>query len=149
MGFCCVCLIDPTRYRMNNGNGLTLLPQCIAYQIMPGHFNPFPFNSLAPWGFDCRLRLENFKLISIINIVRIFCEIAMRWMPQHLIDYQSTLVKVMAWCRQATSHYLSQCWSRSLSPYDVARPQWVKSSEETQNLFAFCIISQRWDNAGS
>ena len=24
---------------------------------------------------------------------------------------------VMAWCRQATSHYLSQCWPRSMSPY--------------------------------
>ena len=32
----------------------------------------------------------------------------------------------MAWCRQATSHYLSQCWPRSLSPYGVTRPQWVK-----------------------
>ena len=31
----------------------------------------------------------------------------------------------MAWCRQATSHYLSQCWPRSLSPYSVIRPQWV------------------------
>ena len=33
----------------------------------------------------------------------------------------------MAWCRQATSHYLSQCWPRSLSPYDVTRTQWVNS----------------------
>ena len=32
----------------------------------------------------------------------------------------------MAWCRQATSHYLSQCWPRSLSPYGFTRPQWVK-----------------------
>ena len=32
----------------------------------------------------------------------------------------------MAWCHQATSHYLIQCWPRSLSPYDVTRPQWVK-----------------------
>ena len=31
----------------------------------------------------------------------------------------------MAWCRQATSHYLSQCWPISLSPYDVTRPQWA------------------------
>ena len=31
----------------------------------------------------------------------------------------------MAWCRQATRHYLSQSWPRSLSPYDVTRPQWV------------------------
>ena len=38
----------------------------------------------------------------------------------------STLVQVMAWCRQATSHYLSQCWPRSLSPYGVTRPRCVK-----------------------
>ena len=25
-------------------------------------------------------------------------------------DDKSTLVQVMAWCRQATSHYLNQCW---------------------------------------
>ena len=31
----------------------------------------------------------------------------------------------MAWCRQATSHYLSQCWLRSMSPYGVTRPQLV------------------------
>ena len=43
-------------------------------------------------------------------------------------DDQSTLVQVVAWCHQATSHYLSQCWPRSLSPYGVTRPQWVKCS---------------------
>ena len=32
----------------------------------------------------------------------------------------------MAWCRQATSHYLSQCWPRSLLPYGVIRRPWVK-----------------------
>ena len=31
----------------------------------------------------------------------------------------------MAWCRQAASHYLSQCWPRSLSPHDITRPQRV------------------------
>ena len=31
----------------------------------------------------------------------------------------------MAWCRQATSHYLSQWWPWSMSPYGVTRPQWV------------------------
>ena len=41
-------------------------------------------------------------------------------------DDQSTLVQVMAWCRQATSHFPSQCWPRSLSPYGVTKPQWVK-----------------------
>ena len=31
----------------------------------------------------------------------------------------------MAWCHQATSHYLSQCWPISMSPYGVIRPQWA------------------------
>ena len=34
----------------------------------------------------------------------------------------------MAWCWQATSHYLSQCWPRSLSPSGVTRPQGVKAT---------------------
>ena len=52
-------------------------------------------------------------------------EIDLRWMPLDLTDDKSTLVQVMAWCRQAPSHYLSQCWPRSMSPYGVIRPQWV------------------------
>ena len=33
----------------------------------------------------------------------------------------------MAWCRQATSHYLNLCWSPSISPYGATGPQWVKT----------------------
>ena len=43
-----------------------------------------------------------------------------------LIDYKSTLVQVMAWCHQVTSHYLNECWPRSLTPYGITRLQWVK-----------------------
>ena len=49
-------------------------------------------------------------------------------MLQDLTDDKSTLVQVMTWCRQATHYYLSQCRLSSLSPYGVARPQWVKAS---------------------
>ena len=34
----------------------------------------------------------------------------------------------MDWCRQATNHYLSQPWPRSLLPYGVTWPQRVKST---------------------
>ena len=34
-------------------------------------------------------------------------EIALRRMPQDFTDDKSTLVQVMAWCRQAASHYLN------------------------------------------
>ena len=30
----------------------------------------------------------------------------------------------MTWCRQAMSHYMSQCWPRFLSPHAITRPQW-------------------------
>ena len=36
-------------------------------------------------------------------------------MPQDLNDDKSTLVQVMAWCRQATSRFMG--------PYDVTRPK--------------------------
>ena len=57
----------------------------------------------------------------------------------------STLVQVMAWCCQATSHYLSQCWPRSMSPYGVTRPQWVDnevsySKFQTMSWLLWCII---------
>ena len=54
------------------------------------------------------------------------CKVALRWMPLDFTDDQSTLVQVKAWCRQVTSHYLSQCWPRFVSPYGVTRPPWVK-----------------------
>ena len=53
--------------------------------------------------------------------------IALRWTSGDLNDDKSTLVQVMAWCHKATSHYLNQCWPRSLPPYRVTRSQWVKS----------------------
>ena len=68
-----------------------------------------------------------FNLVLLIGIFRSSHGNALSWMSHDLIDDKSTLVEVMAWCHQATSHYLSQCWPRSLSPYGVTRPQWVNS----------------------
>ena len=79
-------------------------------------------NSLAPGRFQFNFRKVIFKLTLVNGGWGISYEIALRWMPQDLTDDKSTLVQVMAWCRQATSHYLSQCWPRSMSPYGVTRP---------------------------
>ena len=66
-----------------------------------------------------------FQIISVINGWGISCELALTWTSLDLTDDKSTLVQVMAWCRQATSHYLNQWWTRSRSPYGLTRPQWV------------------------
>ena len=83
------------------------------------------FNSLAPGKFEWHFIYVIFKQILVIDGWGISCEIALMRMSLRFTDDQSTLVQVMAWCRQAPSHYLGQCWPRSLLSYGVSRPQWV------------------------
>ena len=90
-------------------------------------------NSLAPGKFEWNFGYMIFKQILVIEGWGICCEIALIWMSLDFTDDQSTLVQVMAWCRQPPSHYLSQCWLRSLLPYVVTKPQWVNSSPPKQN----------------
>ena len=56
-------------------------------------------------------------------------------MPQKFTNGKSTLVQVMAWCCQATSHYMSHCWPRSISPQCITKPQWVKY------ILAYSVLS--------
>ena len=56
---------------------------------------------------------------------------------EYLPNEKSTLVQVMAWCRQATRHYLSQCWPRSVSPYGITRPQWF---DHTTDWWGMSIV---------
>ena len=83
-------------------------------------------SSLASGRCGRNFNIVIFKFISRTDISCAACKIVERWIPQNSTDDKSTLVQVMAWCHQATSNYLSQCWPRNLSPYGVTRPQWVK-----------------------
>ena len=71
-------------------------------------------NALAPRKFEWNFRHAIFRQILVSDGWGIPCEIALLWMSPDFTDDQSTLVQVMAWCRQGTSHYLSQYWPRSL-----------------------------------
>ena len=68
-----------------------------------------------------------FQLILVIDGWSICSKIVLKWIAMDLTDCKSTLVQVMAWCRQASSPYLIQCWPRFMSPYGATRPQWVKN----------------------
>ena len=88
------------------------------------------FKVVRCWASDQLI----FKLTLINDGWDIDCEIALKWMSPNLTDDKSTLVQVTAWCPQATSHYLSQCWPRSMLPLDVNRPQCIKW-HLNQNIF--------------
>ena len=82
------------------------------------------YNSLAPGRSYCDFKNVIFNLALLIGNFKSSYDNVLRWMSQALTDDKSTLVQVMAWCRQASSHYLNQCWPRSPTPYGVTRPQW-------------------------
>ena len=90
-------------------------------------------------SFQSNFRQAIFKLILVNGGWGISYEIALRWMPLELTDDKSTLVQVMAWFLQATSHYLRQCWSRPMSPYGVTRPQWVNLHRGYPSSYENCI----------
>ena len=62
-------------------------------------------NSLAPGRTEWDSKNIIFNFVLLLGIFRSSNDNALWWMPQDLTDDKSTLVQVMAWCRQATSHY--------------------------------------------
>ena len=101
---------------------------CKESAIVPILLDTFVFQyiySLAPeW---CG---SNFKSIILEFILQnsswgISCEFALRWMQQKSFDDESTLVLVMACCRQAGNR-LSQYWLWLMLPCGVTRPSCVK-----------------------
>ena len=94
----------------------------LLYFLFKFHSNMFPWSN---WSFDIIgledvFALKRRQAITWTNDVlvcwRIYASLCLSeiyiyiWMSLDFIGDQSTLVKVMAWCRQATSHYLNQCW---------------------------------------
>ena len=101
-------------------------------------YTKHPLNSLAPGRFQFNFRQVILKLIWVNGSWGISYEIALRWLPLDFTDDKSTLVQLMAWCCQATSHYLSQSWPRSMTPNGVTRPQWVNHKSTTIEMMTFC-----------
>ena len=81
-----------------------------------------------------------FKLILRNDTLSTPCKIVLIWVPQNPIDEKSTLVQVMAWCCQATSHYLSQYWNRSMSPYHMAS----QGHNDLTGSFSIAGFKERW-----
>ena len=81
-------------------------------------------NSVFPEICGYNLELLNFKLILMTDTMSISRDIARRRMPQDLTNGYSMLAQVLAWCRQATSHYLNQCWSIFMSSRAEFRAGW-------------------------
>ena len=142
---CSHCQAKPDSYEFKTPGNLHVKYKCCCLLLLPwewhtnvttsmatnenrctGRFSGELFNSLAPGRSECDSKNVIFNLILLIGIFKSSNGNVLRWMPQDLTDDKSTLVQVMAWCHQAASHYLNQCWPKSPMSYGVTRPQWVK-----------------------
>ena len=85
---------------------------------------------------------SNFKSIISYSLCRLFA-----WPPaekmsageshKNLNSEQSALVQLMAWCRQATGHYTSQCWASSMTSYE---PQCTQTNiAPKERVFPYCL----------
>ena len=108
--------------------------------IFLGYWGFLFINSLAPGKFEWNFRHVIFKLILVIAGWGICCEIVLILMSLDFTDDQSALVQVMAWCHQATIHYLSQCWPQFLSPSGITRPSWVKGDNNCASIFSLTFL---------
>ena len=85
---------------------------------------PFPFR------YEPNLELINVKLKSEIDVCKYFQWKFPKVNATNPTDDMLAFAQVMGWCRQATSHCMSQCWPRSMSPYGVNMPQCVNWCHE-------------------
>ena len=69
--------------------------------------------------------------------------LTLRRLVQDLIYDKSTLVQVMAWCCQATSHYLNQCWLGYMMLCSVNRRKWLTTLSLSNWQFLFRLNTLR------
>ena len=95
-------------------------PSCLLWRHRNGFSShPSRINPLSLGKFSSISKCVSLKHFVMNDIWNSFCAIDLSQMPAGLIDDKSAMAQVMAWCRQATSHYLSQGCPRSMSPCDV------------------------------
>ena len=142
--------MGPTMHTDSRWQVSDYMADYIPYSISYGNLTVV--NSLAPGRSECDSKNVIFNLVLLIGIFRSSHDNALRWMPQDLADDQSTLVRVISWCRQATSHDLNQCWPTSLLPYGVTRPQWANEivhflyfMDDEAFQFTFMVMPECYD----
>ena len=99
------------------------------------YYNQGYVDSLAPVRCGLNLYISSFQ----IQTKDIYLEHFLWNCPQlntyDITGRQTTLVQVIAWCRQATSHYTNQCWPTSLSPLGVTRQHTTHNTQHNSTQY--------------
>ena len=105
---------------------------------------------LAPGRSGSKFKSVIFE--HMLRIMNISCESALNWMQRNTFYDNLTLVHVMAPYREATKHYMGQCWPRSMLRCDVTGPhrvdyeRWTGPSISQKNVPITCMVSVSSDD---
>ena len=78
-----------------------------------------------------------------LGIDTLSVQVTIDWMPGDLVDDKLKLDQVTAWCHPETSHYLSQCWPRSMAPYQATVS--CPSAEMVLSHWPLGDLNEIWD----
>ena len=126
-----------TKFRSHMYKGLKGLNSCPHTSALVHWF----FNTLThrecSRQFNCVVIFTHISLTDIFSSTSLIVTVTAEgfyWWP--VKDIISWLVQVMAWCHQATCHYLCAWGASSVTPYCISRPQWVNDL-----IMAWCPFS--------
>ena len=88
----------------------------ISLKFVPkGPINNIPaLVQIMAWRMPGHKPLSAPMMVSSLTHICVTWPHCVRWTAKSAFDDKSKLIQVMAWCHQATSHYLNQCWLRSI-----------------------------------
>ena len=128
------------QWRYNSAMASQIISLTIVYSIVDSGADQRKYQSYASLAFVNRIHQNSMcSYFGVFFDLRLNKQLSKRsrrrWfdMPPRslwrLYDVREklTLVRVMVWCFQATSHYLSQCWPCFMSTYGAIRLQWMPS----------------------
>ena len=104
-------MLMPSPFLMSQTSQFLTWQDCCLRNIgsHPGHAR---LKTFSPRQNGCHFADNIFKCIFFNEN---YCIISLKCFPKCPIDNMSALVQVMAWCHQAPSHYLNQCWPISMT----------------------------------
>ena len=91
-------------------------------------------NSLSHAGCCFNLKCVIFKGMTVITFMSFSSATAFKWMAKDPTNEKSKFAWVMAWCYEATSQYLNQCWKNSTPML-------------TEELTMFCFLNTGWNGS--
>ena len=101
---------------LKKDEGINFISICI---VMHPVSNLYDISTHWPHGVVEVISQANFS-ISFFKLISWALPVELVSGEQITFDNRPTLVLVIAWCHQATYHYLSQCWSRIIICHHLA-----------------------------